>query len=86
MDTGAFRQLLNASPTVSGIVFAVLAASVAHVVLLTLYRLFLHPLARFPGPRLAAVTSWYEAYYEIILQGQFSNKIGELHDVYGTCA
>ncbi|OAG02462.1 cytochrome P450 [Paraphaeosphaeria sporulosa] len=50
---------------------------------LVLYRLFLHPLAKFPGPRLAAITPWYEAYYEIIRNGQYSKKISQLHDQYG---
>lgn len=50
---------------------------------LYLYRLYLHPLAKFPGPRLAAATSWYEAYYEIILVGQYSRQISKLHDEYG---
>ncbi|KAF2743348.1 cytochrome P450 [Sporormia fimetaria CBS 119925] len=50
---------------------------------LTIYRLYLHPLAKFPGPRLAAVTSLYEAYYDIVCNGQYSRKISQLHDVYG---
>ena len=50
---------------------------------LTLYRLYAHPLAKFPGPRLAAASSWYEAYYEIVLKGQYSRQISKLHDQYG---
>lgn len=69
-----------------GIVLLVGAFS-AYVVGLYLYRLSpLHPLAKFPGPKLAAVTSWYEAYYEIALNGQYSKKISQLHDKYGMSA
>ncbi|CAG8974513.1 hypothetical protein HYALB_00009048 [Hymenoscyphus albidus] len=46
------------------------------------YRLLLPPLARFPGPRLAAISRWYEAYYDIILGGQYTSKIAELHRRY----
>lgn len=59
------------------------AALLIYVVALVIYRLCLHPLARFPGPRLAAVTSWYEGYYEIVKNGQYSRKISKLHDEYG---
>jgi hypothetical protein len=62
----------------------VIAASVVlYGVGLVVYRLYLHPLAKFPGPKLAAVTSFYEGYFEIVLKGQYSRQISKLHDVYG---
>lgn len=50
---------------------------------LTFHRLFLHPLARFPGPKLAAITRYYEAYYDIVQNGQYTFKIVEMHKKYG---
>lgn len=60
-----------------------LGAVVAYYIILALYRLFLHPLARFPGPRLAAISRWYEGYYDVILGGQYTLKIADLHKEYG---
>lgn len=71
------------SPSLTGVAILAFAVYWAGLVL---YRFFLHPLAKFPGPRLAAITSWYEAYFEIIQNGQYSNKISQLHDQYGVCA
>lgn len=59
------------------------AALLAYLAALVVYRLCLHPLAKFPGPRIAAVTSWYEGYYEVLQNGQYSRKISKLHDQYG---
>lgn len=59
------------------------ALVVAHLIYLTVYRLFLSPLARIPGPMLAGMTSWYEFYYDVILQGQYVWKIQEMHRKYG---
>ena len=36
---------------------------VAHVSFLIIYRLYLHPLAKYPGPFLAKITSLYSAYH-----------------------
>jgi hypothetical protein len=46
-------------------------------------RLYLHPLAHIPGPRLAALTWWYEFYYDVIQPGQFVFHIQKLHKKYG---
>lgn len=47
------------------------------------YRLFLSPLAKFPGPRLAAATRLYETYFQLIKGGTFTWHINDLHDRYG---
>lgn len=47
------------------------------------WRFYLSPIANVPGPRLAALTWWYEFYYDVILGGQYVFKIIELHKKYG---
>lgn len=50
-----------------------------------LRRLFYHPLSHIPGPKLAALTWWYEFYYDVIQPGRYIFKIQELHQEYGSC-
>lgn len=60
------------------------ASSVLYGVVLVIYRLCFHPLARFPGPKLAAATKWYEFYHDIIKgHGLFADRIREMHKTYG---
>ena len=46
-------------------------------------RLYLSPIAKFPGPRLAAISLWYEFYHDVMKRGRYTWKIGELHKQYG---
>lgn len=47
------------------------------------HRLFLSPIAHFPGPRLAALTFWYEFYYDVVRSGRYTWRIAEMHKKYG---
>ncbi|KAG6010707.1 hypothetical protein E4U43_008547 [Claviceps pusilla] len=53
-----------------------------HAVLIV-YRLYFHPLAKIPGPKLAAATTWHEFYYNVIGNGVFCWEIKRMHDKYG---
>jgi hypothetical protein len=54
-----------------------------YVVGLLIYRLFFSPIAGFPGPKLAAATQWYEFYWNVVKEGQFTLHLQDLHDKYG---
>ncbi|KAG6038752.1 hypothetical protein E4U41_003751 [Claviceps citrina] len=55
-----------------------------YVVTIAVQRLYLSPIAHIPGPRLAALTQYYEFYYDIILGGKYTFKILEMHKKYGS--
>jgi hypothetical protein len=61
----------------------IFVAIIAYTINVAIQRLYFSPLAKFPGPKLAALSRWYEFYYEIILRGQYSFHIKELHKKYG---
>ena|SRR5947207_10902477 len=48
-----------------------------------IYRLYLSPIAKFPGPKLGAATLWYEFYYDVIKSGQYIWEIERMHKKYG---
>jgi hypothetical protein len=50
---------------------------------LAAYRLFLSPIAYIPGPKLAALTGWYETYFDCIKQGSFWVEVEQMHRKYG---
>ncbi|KAK7912261.1 cytochrome P450 [Apiospora marii] len=61
-------------------------AFVAYITYLLVYRLYFHPLSVIPGPKLAAITGWYEAYFQLFhkgLGGQYTFRIQGLHRHYG---
>ena len=48
------------------------------------YNLYFHPISHFPGPRLAAATHLYEAYFHLWKGGQYSSQILKLHQQYNS--
>ncbi|KAK1783780.1 cytochrome P450 [Copromyces sp. CBS 386.78] len=76
------EYLTSSSPT-HLLLIAIPPLLVLYTIYVAIYRLYLSPLASIPGPRLAALTQWYEFYYDIILPGQFVFKTVELHKKYG---
>lgn len=47
------------------------------------YRLKLHPLRKFPGPKIAAATRLYDFYWDIFLGGRYCQQIDLMHKTYG---
>lgn len=47
------------------------------------YRLYFSPLAKFPGPKLTALTFWVEFYYDVTCKGKFFEAIERWHEQYG---
>lgn len=57
---------------------------VAYRIAVALYNISpFHPLSRFPGPKIAAASYLYEAYYDWILVGRYGKEIKRMHDKYG---
>ena len=50
---------------------------------LVIYRLYFHPLAGFPGPKLLAATTWYEALIDIGPH-DFPQRLAQIHKKYGS--
>ena len=88
-NLGALWQVLSSRGQQDGVSSsipwqkALLALAVAYYTSLAIYRLYFHPLSRFPGPKIAALTRYYEGYYDVICGGRYTWKIAELHNKYG---
>lgn len=58
---------------------------IVYSICLVIYRLYFSPLAKFPGSKLAAATSWYEFYYDYWRNGKYIFEIERMHKEYGKC-
>lgn len=65
------------------LIIAFLIVVPVYIAGVAVYRLYFSPIAKFPGPRLAAVTYLYELYYDIVKRGKYTFKIRDLHAQYG---
>ncbi|MCJ1358190.1 MAG: hypothetical protein MMC33_008189 [Icmadophila ericetorum] len=70
---------LTRSSIVSLLFVALLVAFIGAIVC----RLYFHPLSKIPGPKLAALTEWYESYWDVVKRGQYTFEIGRMHERYG---
>lgn len=48
-----------------------------------IYRLYFSPIAHFPGRKLAALTFWYEFYFDVVKRGNYVWEIRKMHETYG---
>lgn len=67
------------NPIVAGLVLLI----VYYCATVIIYRLYFSPLASIPGPKLAAISSLYNAYYDLVLGGQYVWRVEEMHRQYG---
>ena len=56
---------------------------VASLVVFVVSRLYFHPLSKFKGPKIAALTRWYEFYHDVICDGTYVKYYSELHKKHG---
>ena len=70
----SFQQLIFSAAVVGYVV---------HKLGQIIYSVYLGPLSKFPGPKLAAATLWYEFYYDIIKTGAYVWRVKDMHEKYG---
>ena len=73
----ALEALQRSLPLVGG------ALIVLYIIGGAIHRLYFSPIAKFPGPKFAALTLWYEFYYDVIKRGRYAFEIAEMHKKYG---
>ena len=78
-----FKLRLEIMPSWTDIVVSFITLQLAYIVYAVISRVFLSHLRSIPGPKLAAITSWYEFYFDAIQPGRFVWKIKDLHSEYG---
>lgn len=80
MNTGSVLLVLWAHPlraTIAGLFFALLFFAFRAV-----YRIYLHPLSKFPGPREAAVSDGW--LHKLSRDGHQEEEFERLHQLYST--
>ena len=71
------------SASVQNALFALIAAMLAWSIFSAFYNVYLHPLARFPGPKLAAASKYWLFYLEFVKGESLHDVRHKLHAQYG---
>lgn len=69
--------------TWTGLLGYLLLAKIVYEVFHSAYRIYFHPLAKFPGSKVCAATYWTETYYDVFRGHQYIWEIKEMHEKYG---
>jgi hypothetical protein len=72
-----------ATITVSDVCIGLSTAWIGYWISLAIYRLYFHPLAGFPGPKIAAITHLYEIAWDYFGNGAYLFEIEKMHKKYG---
>jgi hypothetical protein len=79
----AMLSLPQSVPISSFLLFSA-TATIVWLISIVIYRCFFHPLAKVPGPFLAAITHFYMAKFNLFSEkSQFYLQIEKLHKKYG---
>lgn len=80
LHTLLVKKLIPMAYTTNGIAVVVV---LCYTITLLTYRLVFSPLAKFPGPKIAAASGWYEFYHDCWRNGKYIFEIERLHKIYG---
>ncbi|KAK4066137.1 uncharacterized protein Triagg1_8205 [Trichoderma aggressivum f. europaeum] len=75
-------EALLSQPVTTIALVATVSFSFIYNVYLVIYRLWFSPLAKFPGPKFAAASFWYEFYYDYWLDGKYLFEVEKMHKKY----
>lgn len=75
--------LYRLGPKLIHVISPPLAALVLYGICRVLVLALFHPLANFPGPKLAAVSDWWLIYHEVFLGESLTDILANLHEKYG---
>ena len=73
---------LDSSTTIQA-VLALIVSSLAWILVKGIYNVTLHPLAKYPGPKLAGFTGLWKMHVELIDKTNLADRLFELHGKYG---
>lgn len=75
--------ILGSEKPFTAAVWLTVALLSCYCVLKCIYNILFHPLSHIPGPKLAAMGSFYEFYFDVIKDGTYLWEIEKMHEQYG---
>ena len=77
------EHIFSADFTIQNSVWISLIVITGYFLSRCVYNLYFHPLRKFPGPKVAAIGSFLEFYYDVVKDGTYLWQIEKMHLKYG---